>query len=251
MKKTNSIRRTQMKGIKVMKVLPVIGALISGTASFGQIFDSGAINVPIPDNYPSHFEQAENTMFVTSPFTQIADLDVELTIDGGLNGDLYVTLSHDSGFSVLLNRVGRSSSSGVSSFGYGDAGFDHVLFTDDAANGDVHVYRMTLNGNDSTPLGGPLTGTWAPDARATGANAVLTSDPRTAPLAAFNGLNPNGNWKLTLSDWAGDDLETSTLTNWKLEVTPVPEPATYGIVAGLSLIAFAWIRRARGCSQPA
>jgi subtilisin-like proprotein convertase family protein len=239
-----------MKRIKLIKVLPVIGALISGAASFGQTFDSGAINVPIPDNYPSTLQQATSSIFVSSPFTQIADLDVELTITGGFNGDLYVTLGHDSGFSVLLNRVGRSSSTGVSSFGYSDAGFDQVRFTDDAVNGDVHVYRLTLNGNESTPLSGPLTGTWAPDARATGADVVLTSDPRTAPLSAFNGLNPNGSWTLTLNDWAGPDLETSTLTNWKLEVTPVPEPAAYGIVAGLSLLGFAWIRRTRGCSQP-
>jgi subtilisin-like proprotein convertase family protein len=239
-----------MKIIKVTKVLPVIGALISGTASFCQVFDSGSINVPIPDDYPSTLQQASSSISVSSSVTGIADLNVELTISGGLNGDLYVTLSHDSGFSVLLNRVGRSSSSGVSSFGYGDPGFDHVLFSDEAANGDVHVYRMTLNGNESTPLSGPLTGTWAPDARATQPDVALTSDPRTAPLAGFNGSDPNGTWTLTLSDWAGPDVETSTLTNWKLEVTPVPEPAAYGVVAGLSLIGFAWIRRFRGCSQP-
>src|SRR5688572_10580263 len=53
--------------------------------------------------------------------TEIADLNVYLDITGDFNGDLFVTLTHDSGYSVLLNRVGKTASN---SFGYPDPGMD-------------------------------------------------------------------------------------------------------------------------------
>ena len=116
----------------------------------------------------------------------ITDVDVSLHIVGtpdanpfAFNGDLYVYLVHDSGFAVLLNRVGAML--GVP-FGYDDNGVMIVL-DDAAANGDVHLYRNVV-----TPaLGAPITGAWRPDGRATDPNVVLNTDPRTA-LLGLGGL---------------------------------------------------------------
>jgi len=64
----------------------------------------------------------------------IGEVRVTLELSGGWNGDLFAQLNHNSGFSVLLNRPGVSSSE---PFGYGDPGFS-VTFADSAANGDIH-----------------------------------------------------------------------------------------------------------------
>src|ERR1041384_8262913 len=64
----------------------------------------------------------------------IVDVNVRLNISGGYNGDLYGYLVHSSGFAVLLNRVGKTS---TDAFGYGDAGF----------NIPVHRHASTYNTN--------------------------------------------------------------------------------------------------------
>ena len=129
----------------------------------------------------------------------ILKVTISLTISGDFNGDLYVQLTHGSGFSVLLNRVGRTS---LNEFGYGDSGMD-ITLSDDAAAGDVHVYRTTLFGNENTPVAGMLTGVWAPDARITDPDVVLNTDSRSATLSSFNGLDPNGTWTLFIADASG------------------------------------------------
>jgi hypothetical protein len=74
----------------------------------------------------------------------ITNLSLSLTLSGGNNGDLYAYLVHDTGFSVLLNRVGRD---GSNPFGYSNAGIS-LTFSDSAPNGDVHFY-----GGLSVPVG--------------------------------------------------------------------------------------------------
>ena len=118
------------------------------------------VNSVIPDANPNGVASAK---MITSPITSVTDVNATLHVTGGWNGDLYAYVTHSSGFSVLLNRVGRR---GTDAIGYGDAGFN-VTLDDQAANSDIHVYRFTLFGDHSTPVGGPLTGTWAPDGRAT------------------------------------------------------------------------------------
>jgi hypothetical protein len=68
------------------------------------------------------------------------------------------------------------------------------------AAGDIHQYRFTLSGSETTPLGGPLTGIWTPDGRVVDPDLVLNTDPRTALLGSFNGLDPNGEWTLLIAD---------------------------------------------------
>lgn len=193
------------------------------------------VNLPIPDNNSSG---VASTVDFTSSIKRIGDLNVNLRISGGFNGDLYGYVTHDSGFSVLLNRVGRTADNNL---GYSDSGFD-VKFDDDAANGDIHNYRMKLFGNNTTALTGALTGSWAPDARVFDPAAIRDSDPRVAFLNSFIGVDPNGKWTLFLSDVSPGG--SATLVSWGLEVTNIPEPSQVALlIAGgfaLLLISQRW-----------
>lgn len=161
----------------------------------------------------------------------IGAVEVSLNITGGYNGDLFAQLVHDSGYSVLLNRVGRRADDFT---GYADSGLNVVLADDPTSSGDIHSYRRVLFGNDTTSLGGPLTGRWSTDARTADPALVLDTDPRTATLADFIGLDPNGNWTLFIADL--DSGGQSTVQGWGLTLTSalVPEPR----IAVLFLISF-------------
>jgi len=174
------------------------------------------VNTAIPDGNLSGLASAK---MISTPVVYATDVNVTLKITGTFNGDLYCYLTHGAGHSVLLNRVGRL---GDSNLGYDDDGFN-VKFDDAAANGDVHVYRLTLNGNHTTPITGALTNCWAPDGRATNPTNVLDTDARSALLSSFNGLDPNGEWVLYLADTSAGDL--STLVSWGVEITGYTAPS--------------------------
>ena len=159
------------------------------------------------------------------------------------NGDLYVTLTHGDGFSVLLNRVGRRSDD---VFGYSDNGLADVTFDDAAPSGDVHVYRLAATGSHSLPLGGPLTGSWQPDGRTTDPDVALDSDARPALLHSLTNEPPNGQWTLFLADFSSGGQ--SQLTAWSLHLDFVPEPNSAGLLLwGItSLMAFGHKRRLNG-----
>lgn len=190
------------------------------------------LNRNIPDGSPVGLA---DTRTVSSSVTSLGDLNVWLNIagrgSGGFNGDLYVTLVHETGFAVLLNRPGRQADNPL---GYGDSGLNIMLDDEDSAN--VHQYRLTLSGNDRTRLNGPLTGTWQPDGRNIDPDQVLTTTPSTTPLSGFDSLNPNGAWTLYVADLEAGGL--SRLESWGLDITGVdstiPEPTTF--VAGLALL---------------
>src|ERR1051325_9055589 len=103
----------RMKGWKNALPLSALALLASGFvhSTSGQIFESHnftGLNTPIPDN--NEFG-VSNHQTITSSIDSIGELHVFLDISGDFNGDLYVTLRHNEGFSVLLNRVGRRSNS--------------------------------------------------------------------------------------------------------------------------------------------
>lgn len=221
------------------------GAVLLGISAHAALFEQYAfdnINQKAPDNQGGSGFGLINQQTISSSILYMQDLNVVLNISGGLNGDLLVTLSHDSGFSVLLNRVGRAASSlQFPEYGYSDSGLSNITLDDAAVNGDIHVYRLTLNGAHNIPLGGALTGTWAPDGRTTAAASTQISDDRTALLSSFNGLNANGVWTLAISDFA--ETGESTLVSWGLQLTGVPEPRTYALATGVALMAFASMGR--------
>jgi hypothetical protein len=162
-------------------------------------------------------------------------VSVRLNLTGGYNGDLYGYLTHDTGFAVLLNRVGLSSSN---SFGYADAGFFDLTLNDAALAGDVHFY----GGNG----GLALSGFFAPDGRAVHPVTTLPTDfetsLRTATLSSFQGLSPDGEWTLFLSDLSLG--RESILASWGLDIVTIPEPTVW--MLGLAGFALVGLKKLRG-----
>ena len=220
--------------MKLKTTLLGFGLLLTVSAQAALFtLSSGTLNTAIPDGNVNGLQST--LTFNDAYFDNVLDVNVRLNISGGYNGDLYAYLTHGSGFSVLLNRTGRT---GGNSFGYGDAGFNITL--DDQNGTDIHAY----GGNG----GAQLTGTWQPDARNINPATVLDTDARTAFLNAFNGLDANGGWTLFIADVSGGDV--STLVSWELDITAVPEPTTValGIFGGVLALGGGvrlWRRRAR------
>ena len=197
-------------------------------------YGSGTLNATIPNGNVNGYQNTLTLSGLGSDANVITDVDVKLHLSGGFNGDLYVYLSHSSGFSVLLNRTGRTAGD---SFGYGDAGFNITL--SDGAGTDIHNY----GGNG----GNQLTGVWQPDARNVDPATVTDASTRSAYLNAFNTLDPNGAWTLYVADLSGGG-DPSVLVSWELDITAVPEPATvalgvFGLAFGLVQGARLWRRR--------
>jgi len=148
-------------------------------------------------------------------------------MSGGWNGDLYAYLRHGSGFSVLLNRPGRSLDELQ-----GSGTVDLSVVFDDLALADIHTAIPSL---------GSASGTFQPDAREIDPDNALDTSPRTAFLSSFEGLDANGDWTLYVADVATGD--TMTLGSWSLSVTGVPEPSAALLGAMGACLA---LRRRRG-----
>ena len=164
------------------------------------------VGQPIPDN--SILGVTDTRNFV-SAITNITDVKVTLNISGGWAGDLYAYVQHDSGFAVLLNRVGRTA---VSILGNPSSGFSVTL--SDAAAADIHL---------APDSGALLSGEFQPDGRTADPAVVLNTSARGAMLSSFRGLSSQGNWTIFVADIAAGD--EAILQSWSLEITGIPEPS--------------------------
>jgi hypothetical protein len=212
-----------MKQIALVTAAGIWGALALPAAVIVETFDSGFENGGIvPDGSTSPWSDTRTLSGISG--MSIEGLSLRLSLSGGCNGDLYGYLSFNGTMAILLDRLGVGTGN---AFGYSDAGLN-VTFTDAAAN-NIHFYQAVA-GWDIT--GGAA---WQPDGRTIN---PVTSPPEafdaagTATLSSFNGMNPNGNWTLVLSDLAAGGGETKVLS-WGLDVTTtaVPEPAGMAIAA--------------------
>jgi subtilisin-like proprotein convertase family protein len=205
----------------------LIATLFCASVSAAEMSYTNSSSAAIPDANPTGIM---SVIDVTDAPGWITEVELTLTISGGFNGDFYAYLTSDAGgFSVLLNRPGRTSSN---PFGYEDPGM--TLTLSDAAPLDIHLY-----GGSS---GSPLTGTWQPDGRNVSPQFALDSDPRTAGLSVFNGNTANGRWTLFLSDMASGG--GATLVNWSISLKTIPEPSPFAFVlTGLGLFASLKFRR--------
>ncbi len=123
-----------------MKYLILCLGLLGWTARAGLYHFDWTPASPADGNVPdgSFVGWADTRILSGITDNSILDVDVNLQIDGGWNGDLYAYLTHGSGISILLNRPGLTASD---HFGFGDPGMN-LIFDDNAANGDIHTYAF-------------------------------------------------------------------------------------------------------------
>lgn len=220
------MKRTALLALVCLALLP----RASGQSLYDETYNFNP-NATIPDGDLNGLALSQNIS--TSSILSLDSVEVTINISGGFNGDYYAYLVHSTpggtGFSILLNRVGRTSGNPD---GYPDSGLT-ITFSGSAID-DIHLYRNVTN-----PGGGALTlGTWSPDGRNVSPFAVTDATPRTATLDSFNGLNANGTWTLFIADVA--PLAQGTIVTWGLHLQGVPEPGTW---AAGALAVFALLRR--------
>jgi hypothetical protein len=211
------------------RIIVTVLALIAVTARADIVTESfpfvgaGAI----PDGALTGVSKSET---VSSSILVLTEVEVDLTLSGEFNGDLYAYLAYGSDLAILLNRPGVTA---VNPVGYADDGFN-VTFKDDLLSGnDIHLYQPV-----QTPApGNPLTGTWQPDARNVSPLTVDDADSRDAFLDGFNGQNPNGDWTLFVADSSAGGLHSVDAWTLRLTGDNIPEPANLLLLGLICLFA--------------
>jgi hypothetical protein len=148
---------------------------------------------------------------------------VSLQLSSGWTGDLYAYLVHDTGFAVLLDRVGMPSPA----FGYG-AGSMNVLLADDGFNGGGSFASIHGGGANAS-------GTWNPD------GSGITSLPGS--LGSFLSTSPNGTWSLFVADLSGGGLTTVQSWGLQMDIVAVPEVETWVAAALAGAFGAFWLNR--------
>ena len=205
---------------KTILLAVMFGAAVAANATlYTTNWSSGFVNgTTIPDNNFSGWSDTRSVS--TMPAGTFTSLSVDLQFSGGWNGDLYAYLVHSSGFSVLLDRVGQGVS-GVSAFGYGDAGMNVNL----AATGtSIHQY-----GGNSTFSSTP-TGSWM-------------TDNTSGSLASFLSTSPNGTWSLFVADLSGGSVSTVQSWGLQMDIVAVPEVETWVAAALAGAFGAFWLNR--------
>jgi subtilisin-like proprotein convertase family protein len=215
------------------RCLPLLTAFVFPAASasaavYSASWNAGFLNNgAVPDGSGTGWSDSR-TIAIPADQT-VTDVNVSISMSGGWNGDLYAYLSHPNSptVAVLLNRPGRT---GVNSFGFGD-NLLTITLDDGAVNGDAHFYQSAVNYQTVISTNGSL----QPDGRAVSPLIVDGTEPRTSLLSVFNGMDPSsGGWTLFIADLSSGSA--TTISNWGLTITTVPEPGTVMLLATAAAI---------------
>lgn len=223
-------RFTSVKTFLFIAALASLATTAEAAVTFTNTFN---VSTAIPDNDDTGYVSdqtitaGEDGVPPASEILFITHVTVALNFTDGWNGDIYVYLVHDTGFSVLLNRIGRSAENPD-----GNATSGMSITLDDDAPTNVHEAPTTLD---------ILTGIYRADGSLSDPDSLTFDDLGTAGLSNLNGLNAAGNWTLFVADVSPGDQ--TTLESWSITVTAVPEPAA----ALLSAVSFSLLLRRRRC----
>lgn len=195
-------------------------SLAPAALTFTTLFN---VNATIPDNSLTGLLLSQN--ITGSGITSISSLQVMIEISGGWNGDLHAYLAHETGYAVLLNRIGRTD---LTPDGSGSSGMS-VIFADAGAGGDIHTGTFTV--------GQQVSGIFAPDARSDSPFTVTENTTnRTEFLSSFTGLAGDGLWELYVADLSTgfvSEIESWGITMTDDSISAIPEPGSLVAVGGL------------------
>jgi subtilisin-like proprotein convertase family protein len=195
----------------------MVAALNAGAIIYTTNWNDGFVNgTAIPDNSPSGWSDTRTVS--TMPGGTLQGVAVNLQLSSGWVGDLYAYLVSDTGFAVLLDRVGTPGLT----YGYGAATWDITLANDGFSGGNYSDIQSYCGGN----LSGS---TW---------------NPASADLTSFVGGLPNGTWSLFIADLSGGGV--TTVQNWGLQMDIVAVPELESWIAAALAGAFGafWLNRA-------
>jgi FlaG/FlaF family flagellin (archaellin) len=196
----------------------VVSSFLMGLTAQADLFSFSGINQVISDNDSRGYVNAQTISGMSGLITNIS-VSVTLSAaddDWAFNGDYFMTLQHDSGYAVLMNRIGKTTSVPL---GCDDDGFD-VTF--DLLGADIHTTGDVVGD-------GALTGSWGVDGRDIDPDAVLDTDARTATLGSFLNTDANGEWRLFVADMSGGGR--GELNSWGLNIKTVPEPTVIALIS--------------------
>jgi subtilisin-like proprotein convertase family protein len=215
-----------------MKIkLTVLGLVATATLASAQIYTTNISTTggTIADYSPLGLTE---TFTATDLAGAITNIQVNLNITGGFNGDLYAYLAGPQGqLAILLNRPGVT---GSNPYGSGDAGFNITL----SELGTVDIHDYAANPGSYTGGGGGQVNGGTSLFLADGRNVdplslglTLFGTSTAANLSLFNGTLGDGTWTLFIADLAPGG-GTATLNSAILTIMTVPEPSALVLGAG-------------------
>jgi subtilisin-like proprotein convertase family protein len=184
------------------------------------------VNAAIPDNNPSGWAGSQTVS--TMPAGTLSGVAVDLQLTSGWTGDLYAYLVHDTGFAVLLDRVGTPGLT----YGYGAGSLSVTLADGSAWNGNPILGNIHGAGANAT-------GFFNPDTDNAGVSSTLAS----GSLGSFVGTSPNGTWMLFVADLSGGGVSTVQSWGLQMDIVAVPEVETWVAAALAGMFGAFWLNR--------
>lgn len=138
-----------------------------------------------------------------------------------------------SGLRLTMNGFSHTNPQNVDILLISPNGSGTVVFSDLGSSSSVSGLNITLDDGAATPPPNPLvSGTFKPSNN----SGIIDFFPGPAPperyfsnssLSSFNGISPNGEWRLFVTD--DQDLASGSISGgWSLEVTTSPPPPPSG-----------------------
>jgi len=209
-----------------MKKTLILGTVLAAALQVQAVIYSTnwTVNASIPDNNYSGWANSQTVSGVSGTLQGVA---VNLNLTSGWSGDLYAYLMHDSGFVVLLDRVGTPGLT----YGFG-AGSMSVTLADNGFNSQT----ITANIHGA---GANATGYYNPD----NDNAGLAGTGASGSLGSFLSTSPNGTWSLFVADLSGGGVTTVTSWGLQMDIVAVPEVETWVAAALAGAFGAFWLNR--------